>query len=172
MSPEEMVKHLETVQADGKSAGVDGRDLVMDRYEAVPPSEKSRMVAQLVGQVYQVAPPEERTRLIECLLKPLGVLSLAAIANGIFANIRFHSDWPQRHVRPEDVQEVQPSDVIALVNSVQEVSLQSIDNLARLLHGSPAMAGSAAAAVLMTILLKRAKNRRADDLRLQNLSRQ
>lgn len=120
-------------------------------------------IAQLVGQVYESAPPVERSRLLEHLMRPLGVLSLVAIANGIFAKIRFRSGGPDLHVRLEDVQNVQTSDVITLVNHVQQVSVQAIDGLAEMLSASPVMTGSAAAALLITVLVQRARTRRAGD---------
>ncbi len=121
-------------------------------------------IAQLVGQVYEAAPPAERSRLVEYLLRPLGVLSLVSVANGIFANIRFRSGWPELHVRTEDVRHVRTGDVIALVNHVQQVSLHAVDGLAGMLAASPGMTSSAAAALLVTLLMQRARNRRADDL--------
>jgi len=120
-------------------------------------------IAQLVGQVYELAPPAERRRLLEHLIRPLGVLSLVAVANGIFASIRFRSGWPDLHVRMEDARNVQARDVIALVNYVQQVSVQAVDGLAHLLVGSPVMTGSAAATLLVTLLMQRSRNRRADD---------
>lgn len=120
-------------------------------------------IARLVGQVYAIAPPSLRTRLLEHLLKPLGVLSLVAIANGIFATIRFRSGWPDLHVRVEDAQNVKPGDVITLVSHVQQVSIQAVDGLADMLASSSAMTGSAAAVLLMTLLVQRARNRRAED---------
>jgi hypothetical protein len=123
-------------------------------------------IAQLVGQVYAIAPPTVRTRLLEHLLKPLGVLSLVAIANGIFANILFRNNTPELHVRVEDAQNVQPGDVITLVSHVQQVSVHAVDGLADMLATSPVMTGSAAAALLMTLLVQRSRNRRAEDREL------
>ncbi len=120
-------------------------------------------IAQLVGQVYEEAAPTERSRLIAHLLKPLGVLSLVAIANGIFAKIRFRASWPDLRVQAEDLNAVQSSDVIALVTRVQQVSIQVVDGLAELLMASPPMTRSAAAALLLTLLLQRAHHRRARD---------
>ena len=120
-------------------------------------------ISQLVGQVYEIAPPAERSRLLEHLLKPLGVLSLVAIANGIFASIRFRSAWPDIHVRPEDAQNVEANDVITLVNHVQQVSIHAVDGLADMLSASPVMTGSTAAALLITLLMQRSRNRRAED---------
>ena len=134
-----------------------------------PPSDKVTCqvseitIAQLVGQVYELAPPAERSRLLEHLLRPLGVLSLVAIANGIFAKIRFRSGWPDLHVQLEDAQNVQASDVITLVNHVQQVSVHAVDGLAEMLAASPVLAGSAAAALLITVLVQRARTRRAGD---------
>jgi hypothetical protein len=120
-------------------------------------------IAQLVAQVFETAPPALRISLLEQLLKPLGVLSLLAIANGIFAKIRFGSGWPNMHIRFEDTQKVQARDVIALVERVQQVSVSSVDGLAKMIAASPVMAGSAAAALLVTVLMQRARNRRAGD---------
>ena len=120
-------------------------------------------IAQLVAQVYESAPPALRSRLLEHLLRPLGVLALIAVANGIFAKIRFRSGWPDMHVRLEDAQNVQASDMVALVDYVQQVSVESVDGLARMLTASPVMAGSAAAALLVTLLMQRARTRRAGD---------
>lgn len=120
-------------------------------------------IANLVGQVYEIAPPAERRRLLEHLLKPLGLLSIVAVANGIFANIRFRSGWSDLNVRLEDAQQVQPGDVITLVNYVQQVSLHAVDGLADMLTASPVLTGSATAALLVSLLVQRARNRRADD---------
>lgn len=120
-------------------------------------------IAQLIGEVYEFAPPAERGRLLEHLLRPLGVLSIVAVANGIFANIRLRSGWSDMHVRAEDAQDVQAGDVITLVNHVQQVSIQAVDSLADMLAASPVMTGSAAAALLITLLVQRARTRHVDD---------
>lgn len=131
----------------------------------LPADASQAQIAQLVGQVYAIAPPTMRTRLLEHLLQPLGVLSVVAVANGIFANIRLRSSTADLHVRVEDAQNVQPGDVITLVNFVQQVSFHAVDGLADVLATSPVMTGSAAAVLLVTLLMQRARarNRRAED---------
>lgn len=119
-------------------------------------------IPQLVGQVYEAAPVAERTRLIAHLIKPLGVLSLIAVANGIFAKARFRSTWPDMQLRLEDIGNVSVSDVIALVDRVQQVSVEAVDGLAQLVAGSTVLAGSAAA-MLVTVLVQRSRTRRAED---------
>lgn len=121
------------------------------------------VIAQLISQVYESAPPVMRKRLVEHLLRPLGVLSLVAVANGIFAKIRFHSEWQHLQDRLDDAQNVRASDVIALADHVQQVSAEAVNGLAQMLAASPLMAGSAATAVLVTVLMQRSQSRRAGD---------
>jgi hypothetical protein len=153
-------------QAAGNGAAPDIPlpELVGQVYESAPPAVQSSMVTQLVAQVYEAAPLGLRTRLLEQLLRPLGVLSLVAVANGVFANMRIRADWSEAPLRLDEVQNVRASDVVALVDRVQQVSMEAVNGVARLVSASPVLAGSAAAAVLVTVLLKqRSRNRRASD---------
>jgi hypothetical protein len=72
------------------------------------------------------------------------------------------------HIRFEDTQKVQARDVIALVERVQQVSVSSVDGLAKLIAASPVMAGSAAAALLVTVLMQGARTRRTGDSQLKD----
>lgn len=121
-------------------------------------------VPQLVGQVYEAAPAVDKGHMLELLLRPLGVLALVAVADGIFAKIRFRGGWPDLQVRLEDAQNVQASDVITLVDYVQQVSVHAVDGLAQMIAVTPMMATSAAAGLLVTLLVQRARKRRADDV--------
>ena len=120
-------------------------------------------VPQLVGQVYAAAPAIDRSHMLEHLLRPLGVLALVAVADGVFAKVRFRGGWPDLQVRLEDAQNVQASDVITLVDYVQQVSVHAVEGLAQMLAMTPMVATSAAAGLLVTLLLQRARSRRADD---------
>ena len=116
-------------------------------------------VPVLVARVYEEAPPAVRGRLLEHLLKPLSLLSLTAVANGIFAKITLGNGWSNLKVTADDANRVDPGDVIALVNHVQQVSVQAIEGLSKIISTSPVLAGSAAAAMLVTLLASQAKNR-------------
>ncbi len=132
--------------------------LVDEVYESATPAMKNQMLAQLVGQVYETAPNTERKRLVEHLMKPLGILSLAAVANGIFVKIRFKGGWSDVPARMDDAQGVpgvQVSDVIDLANFAQQVSSDAIGGLAHMLASSPVMTSSVAAALLVKIVLRR-----------------
>lgn len=134
---------------------------------SVPPGAADVLTAQapadlvplLVARVYEEAPPAVRGRLLEHLLKPLSVLSLAAVANGIFARMTLSQGWSKLKVSAEDAQSVATGDVIALVHHVQQVSVHAVDGLTKIVAASPVMAGSAAAALLMTLLTKQAMQR-------------
>ncbi len=149
--------------SDRKTADIPITQLVVEAYESAAPAVRRRMLTQLIGQVYEAAPLLVRGRLLEHLLQPLGVLSLVAVANGVFAKIRFRSEWQNLQVGLEDARNVRVSDVLALADHVQQVSVDAVNGLAQMLAASPVMAGSAAAAVLVTVLAQRARTRRAGD---------
>jgi len=116
-------------------------------------------IPELVAEVYEAAPAAERGHLLEQLLRPLGVLSLVAIADGIFAKIRFRSGWEVLNVRLDDIQDVRSSHVMALVDHAQQVSVEAVDGLAQMLSSSPLVASSTAATLLVTVLVNRARSR-------------
>jgi hypothetical protein len=137
----------------------------LDTADATPLNESNLRQASdativlLVGQVFESAPAVERSRMIEHLLRPLGVLSLMAVADGTFAKIRFRSGWQDLCVRLEDALNVGVSDVMALVDHAQQVSVETVDDLAHMLAGSAVLSSCAAAALLMSLLVQRAQRR-------------
>jgi di/tricarboxylate transporter len=116
----------------------------------------------LVGKVFESAPAIERSRLLEHLMRPLGVLSLAVVANGIFSKLRFLGGWPDLHIRPEDAEAIRAEDVVALVDYVQQASSDVMYGLVQLVSESPGMSATAAATVLTAVLLKRFRTRPFD----------
>ena len=137
--------------------------LVVEVYESSPPEVQKKMLTQLISRVYEAAPPIVRSRLIGHLMQPLGLLSLLALANGIFAKIRQRSEWQGAAIPLNEVDGVSTHDVIALVDFVQQVSSDAVNGLAQVLAASPTMSGTAVAAVLVSLLMKRARNRRVTD---------
>ncbi len=151
------------VQAKDQALQTIFENLSGDVYEQAPPAVQNRMLSELVGRVYATAPPVEKTRLVAHLMKPLGILSLVAVANGVFASIRFRgvsNDFP---LSVDDVQRVQARDVIALASHAQQVSMEAVNGLGQLLAASPAMLSSAAALLLVQILMRQARKRRTND---------
>ncbi|HOE44131.1 MAG TPA: hypothetical protein PLB25_21240 [Rhodoferax sp.] len=97
--------------------------------------------------------------MIEHLMRPLGILSLMAIANGVFAGIRLRNPSIEPKVALEDTSAVHPSDVETLAAWVQQVSVEAIDGLVKVLSASPVLTRSAAAVVLLGMLMQVAKQR-------------
>lgn len=89
-------------------------------------------VSQKVAEYYEAAPAPEQSRILEHLLTPLSLLSLVAVANGVFADILFRSGSQMLPIRIEDAQNVRIDDVIALVDHVQQVRVESIESLSNL----------------------------------------
>lgn len=139
--------------------------LAVEVYDAAPSAEQERMVSQLIGKIYEAAPVTVRSKLILHLMKPLGVLSLVTVADGIFARIRFRNSWPDVQVLPDDVKRVEPQDIVALTHYAQQASLHVLDGLAQVILASPVVATSAAAALLIHILVQRSQADRGSEHR-------
>ena len=138
--------------------------LILEVYETAHVSVRSRILSRLVGRVYESAPPATRRKLLEHLLRPLGLLSIAAVANGAFAKVLSRGNWLDKSVPLDEVQNIQSGDVVTLVDYVLQVSGDAINRLAHLLTASPTLTSSAAATVLVTLLLQRASKRRSSDV--------
>lgn len=136
--------------------------LLVEVYTSAAPAVQSSMVSKLVGKVYQSAAPDERGLLIRLLVQPLGILSLLAVANGVFAKLRLQGGFSSMSTRLE---EVRVDDVVELANFAQQVSDQAMRSLAQWLSASPVLVSSAAAAILAKLLLDRAAQRRSGDRR-------
>jgi hypothetical protein len=97
--------------------------------------------------------------MLEHLMRPQGILSLMAVANGVFVSIRLRNPAIDPQVALEDTSAVQPNDVVKLADWVQQVSVEAIDGMTLLLSASPVLTRSTAAAVLMSLLIQISKQR-------------
>src|ERR1035437_8341520 len=165
MNVNEKVEVHTSTQPTLEAPGVPIEQLVAEGYQSAPPVTKSRMLSQLVGKVFETASAVGKRRLIEQLMRPLGLLSLVGIANGILANIHLRSASPGFRVGIYEVQKLQTIDVNALANCIQQVSMQAVHGLAQIITTSPTLASSAAAILLVQILSKHTKTQRVDDFR-------
>lgn len=130
-----------------------------DRVLAEDVRSADAAVPVLLGRVYEVAPPTERTRLLAQLMRPLGVLSLVTVADGVFARLRFRDAFGPLNLRIEDTLQIGVDDVIALADHAQQVSVEAVDALGQWLSTSPVLAASAAALLLAQVLARRAASR-------------
>ncbi len=129
--------------------------IVEAAYDSAAPSEKAQLLAQLVGKIYEEAPAPEKRLLVAHLMRPIGLLSLLAVAGGIFAKIRFRGGWPDVQVRAEDVGSIDSSAVTALASYAQQVSAHVLDGLVQAMTASPVLAGTMTVMVLIQLLNRR-----------------
>jgi hypothetical protein len=161
-----MMQISETVESKSKKAPpvppspLPVEVLVKEVYKASPPRVRKGMLNLLVGAAYDASPLTVRKSLLELLIRSVGVLGLITVAGGVFANIRLRGGWPNVLVNLDDLQLIKKSDVVALVDYVQQVSAEAIVDLVQLLVNHPALTGSGAVAVLATIMLRRFPDRR------------
>ena len=144
-----------SIQGHSMACNIPIDQLVGEAYEGASASVQNRMLAQLVGQVYESAAPVEKARLLEQLLRPVGVFMLLAVANGIFAKIRFRGGWQAMQIRMEDAVEVRASDVSTLIEYLLQAGFEAFDGLSRMLASPGCVSGSAAAALVVSVLLRR-----------------
>lgn len=130
----------------------------MKQETGLPPDrigQSDHDIPQLVAQLYSEASPPEKSRLLELLVRPLNLLPLFALADGVFARIWFRNGQDRLHIRVEDALAVSANDVATLVAYVQQSSVEVLDGLMQIINASPVLAGSAAAIVVMLVLKRR-----------------
>ena len=126
-----------------------------------PDSKASEItIAQLVSEVYEAASLCERSCIIRHLLRPLGLLALVGVADGVFAKLWLRNPTQGLQIQIEDALSVGASDIVALVEFVQQVSVETIDGLSQIVATSPTMATSVAAELLVMVLMWRLQYRR------------
>ena len=119
----------------------------------------ARPMPELVARLYADAPPAEKSRLLEPLLRPLGLLSLFALADGAFARIWLRNGASELRVSPDEAQAISADHIADLVGYLEQASVESLDGLCQVIGASPLLAGSASA-VLVVLVLRRLRGRR------------
>lgn len=133
----------------------------MKQQEGLPPDRSAQSdqdIPELVAQVYCDASPPEKSRLLELLVRPLGLLPLFALADGVFARIWWRNGQDSlQQIRVEDALAVSGQDIATLVAYVQQSSVEVLDGLLQIINASPVLASSTAAIVVMLVLQRRAR---------------
>jgi hypothetical protein len=96
-------------------------------------------------------------------MRHLPALSILALANGIFTNIRWRGGWQEIQIRLENAKYLRAGEVMALVEYVQKVSVEALESLAQVIASSPAMAGSVTAAILVALLMRDRESREGEN---------
>ena len=125
---------------------------------AESPEEQGKALSLLIGQVYESASPPLKARLLQRMIAPLGVLAAVAVAHGAFARLKLQTGWHDLQSLAPELQKISADDVVALADRVQLVGTDALLRLADVIGKSPVLASSAAAALLMTLLIRKAQN--------------
>lgn len=120
-------------------------------------------IVELIAQVYDEAPPPTRRRVLEHLLRPLGILSMMGVSNGVFARVCERAGWSDFSIRIEDTDKIHADEVLALASYAQQYSAKAFHGLLQVFGASPALASSATAALLVAILLRHANGQAPSD---------
>ena len=117
----------------------------------------------LVARVYGDAPLAMRRDILISIAKPLGFLSLVAVANGVFSKAIFQDPQATPNISLEQVPSIALQDVWTLIDFAYQVSGNAFNGLAQLIPASPAVAATASALLLLTWIAQRKKRRRYTD---------
>jgi hypothetical protein len=102
--------------------GSSGED---ERSAALPVTQ--RALPELIADAYHRAAAPVRRRLLECLLRPVGPLALAAIASGAF------SAFLHRRVALEDVGRITAEQLVELARFVDQVNPEVLQQVLSML---------------------------------------
>jgi hypothetical protein len=102
--------------------------------DAQPAAELPDCVAEL----YRCAPATTRAMLLECLVRPVGLLALVAVADGVFAALRQRHGWQRLQVTVEDTASVTAEHVYQLATYLQQATPEVFRHLGKLLADNPA----------------------------------
>lgn len=107
--------------------------------------------ARLVARIYRSASEPLRADMLACLLRPLGTLSLVAVASGAFARLMQRDGVPPDRVPVEEAARYSSEQILELAHFVHEVDPDTFEQLAALLTDSTlgVTALSASALVLL-----------------------
>lgn len=90
-------------------------------------------VARLISRVYRTASGPLRADMLTCLLRPLGTLSLVAVASGAFARLLQYNGAAPDHVALDEVWRFSSSHIFELALFVHEENPEALQQVASLL---------------------------------------
>jgi hypothetical protein len=110
--------------------------------------------ARLVARIYRSASEPMRADMLACLLRPLGTLSLVAVASGAFAGLLQRDGVAPDRVPVEEVARYSSEQILELAQFVHEVNPDALEQLAALLADS-ALGVTALSASALLLLYRR-----------------
>lgn len=117
----------------------------------------------MVVRIYTDAEPEIQREILKVAIQPLSVLSLVAVANGIFSRVLFKDGQLAADIPIEQVTRLEINDVSSLIEFAYQVSDKAFDGLAPLLLKSRKIAAKGSTLQFLSWISKRTRTRRHTD---------
>jgi hypothetical protein len=106
--------------------------------------------ARLVSRAYRSASEPLRADMLACLLRPLGTLSMAAVASGAFAGLLLRQGAMPDSVSSEDALRYSSDQIRELALFVHEVNPEAIQQIGNLLtHNATTLTALSASALVL-----------------------
>lgn len=107
-------------------------------------------IARLVSRMYRAANGAMRADMLAGLLRPLGILSLVAVASGAFARLLRRDGVVPDAISTEDIVRYSSDQILELTLFVHEVSPEALQQLAeQLAQNATGMTALSAAALVL-----------------------
>lgn len=135
--------------------------LVLDVYDTASPHTRRRMLAVVFAKVFAFASGADKEEMLARLLRPLGMLSLLSVANGAFTRFKLQEVAADGFVA--DVRQLDPDELVALVEWVQQVNFDALRTAAEIILSATELADSSVGSALAMMLARGAPTRRCDD---------
>ena len=120
----------------------------------VPAAPAAGRAARLVARLYASANGRLRTRLVDCLVRPLGSLGVAAVAAGAFTVVLSRRGAGGFGVAMADVAEYSKEQVAELARFVEQVSPEALQQAAGLVFENRVGVGAFTASVALLLALE------------------
>lgn len=92
---------------------------------------------QLIAELYSAADSDLKSRLLACLVRPLGLLSLVAVAGGAFAGLFKQGAGGAMRVVFDDAARFSSDQIVELATFASQVDPRALQPLAALLAERP-----------------------------------
>jgi len=109
-------------------------------------------IPKLIAAVYSEATGPLRVKLLECLLQPVGVLGLVAIAAGAFGALLNRGSYKRLDISLDDAARVTTDQMLELARYVEQCSPDTFHQIASLLGENPVGIAGLSSSVLLLAL--------------------
>jgi hypothetical protein len=138
-------------------------DRVAGSHDSKPPAvaegESTHGIPELVSEVYERSSSPLRAKILECLLRPVGPLALAAIATGAFGHLLYRLRRDAAPIPLDESVRITSNHVLDLARYVEQCSPDALLQVASLIADRPiGVATTSAAALLIALSLRKHLN--------------